>query len=298
MKILIYGINFYPEIVGVGKYTSELAQFLQSKKDEIRVITTHEYYPSWKSKKNNYSKEVFKNCLVYRCPIYVPNKPNGFKRILHLITFAISSLPILFIQKKWQPDLIMVILPTILSGNNLLLFKDYLFPNSKLWLHIQDLEIDVAHKLKIINLGIIKRFLIKWEKQIFSKFNVVSAISEDMKLNILRKGITEEKLFLLRNWSEINSKRKAEKNIKLISEFHLEKFLSKNDFVIMYSGSLNKKQDINLLMNSIRITLRKKNIKWILSIEGPSSTILKNCFGTYKMVSIDYHRITIASFED
>ena len=28
MRILIYGLNFYPEIVGVGKYTHELATYL------------------------------------------------------------------------------------------------------------------------------------------------------------------------------------------------------------------------------------------------------------------------------
>ena len=85
MKIIIYGLNFKPEIVGVGKYTGELADYLSSKKHKIRVITTSKYYPQFQTKNNKYQIEKNHLYRIYRCPIYVPKTPNGIKRVLHWI---------------------------------------------------------------------------------------------------------------------------------------------------------------------------------------------------------------------
>ena len=50
MKIIIYGLNFKPELVGVGKYTGELADFLHQKGHKVCVITSPKYYPEWEIK--------------------------------------------------------------------------------------------------------------------------------------------------------------------------------------------------------------------------------------------------------
>ena len=48
MKIIIYGINYYPELTGIGKYTGEMAEYIASKGHDVRVITAPPYYPEWK----------------------------------------------------------------------------------------------------------------------------------------------------------------------------------------------------------------------------------------------------------
>ena len=48
MKLLFYGINFAPELAGIGKYTGEMAQWLAQAGHEVRVITAPPYYPAWK----------------------------------------------------------------------------------------------------------------------------------------------------------------------------------------------------------------------------------------------------------
>ena len=54
----------------------------------------------------------------------------------------------------------------------------------------------------------------------------------------------------------------------------------------MYSGSLNKKQDINCLIKTIKKTSYLKNIKWILSTEGPRKSVLEKNFLNSKFVII------------
>ena len=39
MKILLYGINFSPELTGIGKYTGELAAWLAARGHDVRVVT-------------------------------------------------------------------------------------------------------------------------------------------------------------------------------------------------------------------------------------------------------------------
>ena len=39
MRILIHGINFSPELTGIGKYTGEMAEWLAAQGHEVRVPT-------------------------------------------------------------------------------------------------------------------------------------------------------------------------------------------------------------------------------------------------------------------
>jgi len=48
MKILVYGINYSPELTGIGKYTGEMVEWMASQGHDVRVITAPLYYPEWK----------------------------------------------------------------------------------------------------------------------------------------------------------------------------------------------------------------------------------------------------------
>ena len=48
MRILIHGINFSPELTGIGKYSGEMAEWLAAQGHEVRVVTAPPYYPQWR----------------------------------------------------------------------------------------------------------------------------------------------------------------------------------------------------------------------------------------------------------
>ena len=156
MRIIIYALNFKPEIVGTGKYTGDLADFLYKKGHQLKVITAPKYYPEWETTSNRYSLEDNLLYKVIRCPLYVPKFPNGIKRVIHLISFTITSLPVLINQLKWNPDCVIMISPTLFCAFNIILFE---FLSSKKFLtilHIQDFELKAA-----FNLGILKGKLLE-----------------------------------------------------------------------------------------------------------------------------------------
>ncbi|MCN9868283.1 colanic acid biosynthesis glycosyltransferase WcaI, partial [Escherichia coli] len=54
MKLLVYGINYRPELTGIGKYSGEMVKWFVDNGLDVRVITAPPYYPAWKVA-NDYS---------------------------------------------------------------------------------------------------------------------------------------------------------------------------------------------------------------------------------------------------
>ena len=166
MKILIYGINYSPELTGVGKYTGEMSEWMAKKGHQVKIITAPPYYPEWKisSKyENKYSRSFEKNIEIIRCPIYVPKRRSPVLRILHLISFSLSSF--LYVLKNiwWKPDVVIQVIPTIFcSAQTLLLCK---FSGAKSIIHIQDYEIDAMYGLSMMKNKYLKKIIYIIEKK-------------------------------------------------------------------------------------------------------------------------------------
>lgn len=96
MKILLYCLNYAPELTGIGKYTGEQAEWLAARGHQVRVITAPPYYPAWKIDRAyrglRYRREMRHAVDVMRAPLWVPERPSGVKRLLHLASFAVTSL--------------------------------------------------------------------------------------------------------------------------------------------------------------------------------------------------------------
>jgi colanic acid biosynthesis glycosyl transferase WcaI len=164
MRILIHGINFSPELTGIGKYTGEMAEWLAPQGHDVRVVTAPPYYPQWQVADgfaNAWSKSQLSalasslhtsaatgKLVVYRCPLWVPAKPSGLKRILHLASFALSSLPVMLSQVLWRPQVVWVVQPALFCAPQALLVARLC--GAKAWLHIQDYEVDAAFDLGLL----------------------------------------------------------------------------------------------------------------------------------------------------
>lgn len=109
MKIPLYGLNYYLEPVGIGKYSGELGRWFSSRGHEVRVITSPPCFPSWSVSggyRNSFYLEHLCSVRVRRCPLWVPRRPSGLTRLLHLASFALASLGPLLAQLRWRPDVV------------------------------------------------------------------------------------------------------------------------------------------------------------------------------------------------
>lgn len=267
MRILINGINFHPELTGIGKYTGEMAEWLVANGHEVRVITAPPYYPAWKISKNysgyRYKKELQGGVVVYRCPLWVPKKPGGITRIIHLISFAITSMPLVIANALfWKPDIIFITEPP-LSCAPVVLFSSWI-SRSKSWLHIQDFEVDAAFELGIIKIPLLGRIIKYLEVMLLSRFDVVSTISEKMLERLSSKTDKLKKTMLFQNWADTSSITPGTHNVPLKNELGIKA----DAIVLLYSGNMGKKQGLEQLVDAADRLIDNDDIVFVLCGDG------------------------------
>ncbi|RDC66103.1 glycosyltransferase [Adhaeribacter pallidiroseus] len=159
-RILLIGYNFFPELTGIGKYSGEMINWLAGKGYDCTVVTTYPYYPYWKVQepyiKNRFwfktEEENFASggkIKIYRCPIYVPTKPSGIKRVLLDFSFLLSAgLKMLQLLLSRRYDYVITVVPAFLLGCLGIIYKKT--RKAKLLYHIQDLQIEAARDLQMI----------------------------------------------------------------------------------------------------------------------------------------------------
>jgi colanic acid biosynthesis glycosyl transferase WcaI len=267
VKILIQSINYPPEFIGIGKYTGELAEWLAAQGHDVTVITAPPYYPQWQVEKNYsallYAQEKLNEVKLIRCPLWVPSKPSGLKRILHLLSFAISSTPVVFWKIiRLRPDVVIVINPYLFIAPWVQLIS--ILSQSKTWLHIQDYEVDAAFELGFFKLSFLRRFATWFESRLLGSFTRVSTISDRMRDRLKTKGINSEEAYLFPNWIDTHTIFPIESN----SEFRTKFGLSNEHFVALYSGNLSVKQGLDLIIEAAKQLKDNKRIVFVLCGDG------------------------------
>lgn len=287
MKILIYGINFYPELTGIGKYTGEMASWFAKKGHEINVVTAPPYYPEWKIKKgfkNLYKKEYLdKNYNVQRCPLYVPKKQTSVKRIIHLLSFSISSFFSLILKIKWKPDVIIVIAPSLFCAPGALLISK--ITRAKSVLHVQDFEIDAMFGLGMMQKGYLSKLLLSVEKKILQKFDLVSSISKKMVQTLQDKGVDKQKTYFFPNWVDINFINPNNYS----AAFKEDLIGSNNCRIVLYSGNIGNKQGLEILHEVASQFNHDPTIKFVICGSGASKKDLVKLFNKKKVKNVLFH---------
>ena len=256
MKILIVSMNYAPELTGIGKYSSEMAEWLAMEGHDVTVICAPPYYPSWKISAPyaawRYKKERLNGVKVIRCPIWVPKSVTGLKRIIHLVSFAISSIPILLLQIFRNNNVVFTVEPSFLNSFAALFVAK--LSRAKSILHIQDFEIDVAFELGIVKNKMLKRVLLKIEKTTMSFFDVVSTSSEAMVDLLHEKGVPTGKAYLFPNWVDVDQIHPLKNKNQYRSNFNIDN----ETCVALYSGNMGEKQGLEIIIESANCLVNSK----------------------------------------
>ena len=269
LKILLVSLNFYPELISTGRYTGELAAYLAGQGHAVRVITTPPYYPHWRIQAGysawRYQKETWQGIEIQRCPLWVPRRPSGFTRLIHLASFALSSVPALVAQLRWKPDVVLCIAPSLMNAPFVLAFGR--LSGARTWLHIQDFELDAAVNLEILpGSRYIYPVAQAFERFILTRFARVSTISENMRLLCLQKGVKRERTFLLSNWVDTIKIHPLPDPSPLRTELNIPA----GTFAALYHGNMGRKQGLELLLETARLLKSRSEILFVLCGEGPA----------------------------
>ena len=267
MKILVYGINYSPELTGIGKYTGEMVEWMAQQGHEVRVITAPPYYPEWqvgaKYSSWRYRRENG-DATVWRCPLYVPKQPSTLKRLIHLGSFALSSFFPLMAQRRWKPDRIIGVVPTLFCTPGMRLLAK--LSGARTLLHIQDYEVDAMLGLGMAGngrSGKVAKLASAFERSGLHNVDNVSTISRSMMNKACEKGVAPEKVIFFPNWSEVSRFREVPET--LVTALRQRLGLPDERKIILYSGNIGEKQGLESVIAAAE-QLREQ--PWLFAIVG------------------------------
>jgi colanic acid biosynthesis glycosyl transferase WcaI len=276
MRILVVGINYAPDLIGVAKYNTELCEALVSFGHEVRVVTAPPYYPEWSIPRAyrgwRYRFEAINGVSITRSPIYIPGKPTGTKRLLHHASFALtSSWPVVSASLRWRPDVVFSVAPSLMSAA----FSAWIARRigAFSWLHLQDFEVDAAFDLGLLSNRRLRAPMVAVERKILRSFDCVSTISPPMLDRLAAKGVDQEKIREVRNWTDTTQIAPGNRDTRFRRELHLDD----SHFVGLYSGTMSNKQGLELIIEAARrLDRTDPKIRFVLCGDGPYRAVLQN----------------------
>jgi len=71
MRVIVWGINYAPEVTGIAPYNVALCEFLRRRGDDVEMVATFAYYPMWrkqaKDRRRLYRTDNINGGPVRRC---------------------------------------------------------------------------------------------------------------------------------------------------------------------------------------------------------------------------------------
>ena len=275
-SILLITTNFWPEPTGTGPYATDLAKTLNSTGYTIQVLTGVPHYPWWNIpatyKADPEQWTNFDGIRIARETHFVPTKLNLITRILFELSL-IKSLRRCFAKMDLQSfDLVLAIGSSMAGG---LVAKRI---SSKLGIPlgivVHDLAGQGASQSGLPGGFLISKVVIQIERAILGSAKGIVAISQMMSDVIVGMGIQESRVSTILIYAA-NPVRPNNRNIARA------KFgWASDDFVIIHTGNMGAKQDLENVVRAADALRGFSNIKIYLVGHGNQESNLRAlCMG-------------------
>ena len=278
-RVLIHGINYPPEPIGVGRYTGEFAEYLVQNGYQVEVVTATPHYPGWQVRapySNKFSRETRNGVSVIRCPLLLHSGGRGLWRLLMPLTFAFMAAPVAMWRIfRFRPDVVVCVEPTLFSSPAAILAAKLV--GARRVLHVHDLEVEAAFAVGHLKSAPLKRLFAFVERVLVRRFDVIVTLSDQMRDRLLAKGPkTIARLTVIRNW--VDTARIA--YVSGPNAFHRELGFGEEDFVVLYAGQIGPKQCLHLVFEAAEKLRHHQHIKFVVAGDGPMKQEFVDRYGS------------------
>lgn len=264
MRVVVWGINYAPEITGIAPHNVALCEFLQRYGHDVEMVTTFAYYPAWRKRPEDRHllcrTDRINDVPVHRCWHFVPRRVFAWKRIVHEATFVvISTMRILLLRR---PDVYVVVSPPLLLGAAGWVVAT--LKRAPFIFHVQDLQPDAAVGLGMLRTGLFTRALYWLEAFAYKHATRVSGISGEIIDAFRGKGVPDRKLILFPNAVVLP----ADTDIPVRGKFRAKHHFAADDFLAVYAGNLGVKQGLDILLDAADLLGAGKKIRIVIAGDG------------------------------
>lgn len=272
LRILLHSPYYAPELISIGKYNADAAQWLAARGHDVRVVTAAPHYPDWRTQSGwsarRYTRETRQGVTVQRCPAWIPSRPGGLARTLYAMSHALSSLPVLLASAAWRPHLIIAVEPPLISY--LPVWLAARVAGAKAWIHVQDLEVDAAFELGIVRGHWARNVALAIESALLRSSDQVSTISQTMAQRLLAKGLPQSLVSVFPNWAgELPPDPEG-------LDYRRKLGIPPDAKIAMYAGNMAAKQGLETIGEAARLLQHRQDLWFVLVGDGAGAEALRS----------------------
>ncbi|MGA9529288.1 MAG: WcaI family glycosyltransferase [Terriglobales bacterium] len=273
MRILILGINYFPERTSVAPFTTGLSEHLASQGHTVRVVTAFPYYPEWRIWKEYRGRltqlEIRHGVEIRRVRHFIPRRASSLvERLLHDFSFTIAALIAGLAAGECDivycscPPPALALAACAIGGIRKVPYS----------IKLTDLASDAAIATGILREGALLAWARAIERFAYRHASAVVCLCEAFRERLLRDGLPPAQLAVIPDWGDTEAVRPGPAD----GSFRRAYGISTEHFVVMHTGNMGKKQDLLNVVRAAECTRADSHLLWVIVGEGEERALIES----------------------
>jgi glycosyltransferase involved in cell wall biosynthesis len=259
-RILIVGINYWPELTGIAPYTTDLAEYLSSHGAAVQVVTGLPCYPGWTvlpRYRHLRMRENRNGVHVQRVAHTVPRRQDALRRGAYEASFLLHASTM---RPARGTDLVIGVTPALAGAVAAAWFAERI--DAPLVTIVQDLLGSAASQSGIAGGRQVAGSVRRLEGWALRQANRVVTISDGFHAPIVEYGVPAERVHRIPNWARVETSHddRAATRAKL--------GWAEGELVALHTGNMGLKQDLGNIVEAARLTHHRDDLRWVLMGDG------------------------------
>ena len=271
MRILILGVNYFPERTSVAPFTTGLSEHLTSRGHTVQVVTAFPYYPEWRVwdgyRGRITQKEVRRGVEIRRVRHFIPGRASSLpQRLLHDFSFTTAA----FTAGLAARDCDVIYCSCPPPALALAAYALSRFRKVPYIIKLTDLASDAALATGILRDGTLVRCARSMEKFVYRHAQAVICLCEGFREKLAQSGIPAHQLHLIPDWGDTEAIRPVSSD----GSFRDAHRIAPEKFVVLHTGNMGKKQDLLNVVRAAVLSEGDSNLLWVIVGEGEERELL------------------------
>jgi colanic acid biosynthesis glycosyl transferase WcaI len=280
VRILVLCTNYIPEKNGMAPFATGLSEHWVAKGHKVTAVVAFPYYPAWRIwdeyRGRLYQREQINNVSLRRVWHLVPSRASSLlHRLAHDLSFALSAFSAGLFTGSF--DVICCVCPP-----PTLAFASYLLSKIRRKSYVivlADLASDAALATGILRDGPAVRVARAVEGFVYRNADGVVCICQGFVEKLVERGIAPEKLVLIPIWGDTQQVYP----IAGATEFRGANQITEQQFLVMHTGNMGKKQDLLNVVRAAELSKDVKDLVWLLVGQGEERSLIEDAIGQRKL---------------
>lgn len=241
-SLLIYGINYWPEVTGIAPYTTGIAEHLASKCWDVTVCTGMPHYPQWKVPREFQRRlratERVNGVDVRRFRHFVPSSQSAVRRAMYEATFLAHSARL----RDIRPDIVLGIVPSL--GGGVQAVRAARKQSVPCVVLFQDLMGNAAAQSGIRGGNRVARGTRGIERWVTQRADAIGIVAEGFRSYIESLGVSPQNIHRVPNWAHVVPSERSREEVRS------ELGWNTDDIVVLHAGNMGLKQGLEHVVSA------------------------------------------------